>query len=101
MSTISAHWPKLGRSMSASRRAGSRFGKWRRQNSAQWCPFLSSSCTEETMSQNRREFLERITASAMLASVPFSPDVLREFGALSSARGGRAEEFDLTWVDKV
>ena len=53
------------------------------------------------MSQNRREFLERITAGAMLASVPFSPDVLRELGALPSARGSRAEEFDLTWVDRV
>lgn len=53
------------------------------------------------MTQNRREFLERITAGAMLATVPFSPDVLRELGALPSARGERAEEFDLTWVDRV
>jgi hypothetical protein len=53
------------------------------------------------MSQNRREFLERIAAGAMLASVPFSPDVLRELGALSPERRARAEEFDLTWVDRV
>jgi hypothetical protein len=53
------------------------------------------------MSQNRREFLERITAGAMLATVPFSPDVLRELGALPSRRRGRVEEFDLTWVDRV
>ena len=53
------------------------------------------------MSQNRREFLERIAAGAMLASVPFSPDVLRELGALSPVRRARAEEFDLTWVDRV
>jgi len=53
------------------------------------------------MSQNRREFLERIAAGAMLASVPFSPDVLRELGALSPGRRARAEEFDLTWVDRV
>jgi hypothetical protein len=53
------------------------------------------------MTQNRREFLERVTAGAMLATVPFSPDVLRELGALSPSRGASAEEFDLTWVDRV
>ena len=53
------------------------------------------------MRQNRREFLERVTTGAMLAAVPFSPDVLRELGALSSSRGRSAEEFDLTWVDRV
>jgi hypothetical protein len=53
------------------------------------------------MRQNRREFLERVTTGAMLATVPFSPDVLRELGALSSPRGRSAEEFDLTWVDRV
>ena len=53
------------------------------------------------MSQNRREFLERITAGAMLATVPFSPDVLRELGAFSSPRRTSTEEFDLTWVDRV
>ncbi len=52
------------------------------------------------MSQNRREFLERLTAGAMLATVPFSPDVVRELGALS-ARPSTAEEFDLTWVTRV
>jgi len=53
------------------------------------------------MNQNRREFLERITAGAMLATAPFSPDVLREWGASSAPRGGPAEEFDLSWVDRV
>ena len=53
------------------------------------------------MRQNRREFLERVTTGAMLAAVPFSPDVLGELGALSSPRGRSAEEFDLTWVDRV
>ena len=53
------------------------------------------------MNQNRREFLERVTAGAMLATVPFSPDALRELGALSPSRGASAEEFDLTWVDRV
>jgi hypothetical protein len=53
------------------------------------------------MSQNRREFLERITAGAMWATLPFSPDALRELAALPPARGARAEEFDLTWVDRV
>jgi hypothetical protein len=53
------------------------------------------------MSQNRREFLERIGAGAMLASVPFSPDVFRELAALPLARGTNVEEFDLTWVDRV
>jgi hypothetical protein len=53
------------------------------------------------MNQNRREFLEHVTAGAMLATMPFSPDVLRELGGLSSARVASAEEFDLTWVDRV
>jgi hypothetical protein len=53
------------------------------------------------MSQNRREFLERMTAGALLATVPFPTDVLRELGAVSSPRRPRAEEFDLTWVDRV
>jgi len=53
------------------------------------------------MNQNRRDFLERITAGAMLATAPFSPDVLRELGALTSARGSTAPEFDLTWTDRV
>jgi hypothetical protein len=42
------------------------------------------------MNQNRREFLERVTAGAMLATVPFSSDVLREWGSLSLPRGGSA-----------
>ena len=53
------------------------------------------------MSQNRREFLERLTAGAVLAAVPFSPDALREFGAIGPARPHTAEEFDLSWVGRV
>jgi hypothetical protein len=53
------------------------------------------------MSQNRREFLERLTAGAMLATVPFSPEVLRELGALQTKRPSEAEEFDLSWVERV
>ncbi|MDQ6827419.1 MAG: hypothetical protein M3081_00960 [Gemmatimonadota bacterium] len=53
------------------------------------------------MSQNRREFLERMTAGAMVATVSFSPDVVRELSALPSARGSSADEFDLTWVGRV
>src|SRR5215217_5541943 len=52
------------------------------------------------MSQNRREFLERLTAGAMLATVPVSPDVLRAFAA-STPGSASTEEVDLTWVDRV
>ena len=31
------------------------------------------------MSQNRREFLERLGAGAMLATIPFTPDAMRAF----------------------
>jgi hypothetical protein len=53
------------------------------------------------MSQNRREFLERMTAGALLATVPFPTDVLRELSAVSLPRRPSPEEFDLTWVDRV
>jgi hypothetical protein len=53
------------------------------------------------MNQNRREFLERMTTGAMLASVPFAPNVLREFGPLPTAGGATADDFDLTWIGRV
>jgi hypothetical protein len=51
------------------------------------------------MSQDRREFLERIAAGAMLASFPASIDVLSAFRAGAPVRA--AEEFDLTWTNRV
>ena len=51
------------------------------------------------MSQDRRQFLERITAGAMLASFPVSIDVLRAFRAGAPVKS--AEEFDLTWANRV
>lgn len=51
------------------------------------------------MSQNRREFLERVTAGAMLAGVPFSNDVLRAFS--SAAPAAAAEDVDLSWVNRL
>lgn len=51
------------------------------------------------MTHDRREFLERIATGAMLATFPTSIDVL---GALRSPSGSAtAEEFDLTWVNRV
>jgi len=52
------------------------------------------------MSQNRREFIEHLTAGAMLAGVPFSADVVRAF-APPSRPSARAEEFDVTWTKRV
>jgi hypothetical protein len=51
------------------------------------------------MSQDRREFLERIAAGALLASFPVSIDVISAFRAGAPARP--AEEFDLTWANRV
>ena len=51
------------------------------------------------MSQDRREFLERIASGAMLASFPASIDVLSAFRA--GAPATPAEEFDLTWTNRV
>jgi len=51
------------------------------------------------MSQNRREFIERVTAGAMLATIPLSGDAIRAF-----ATGGTrpvAEEWDLSWASKL
>jgi hypothetical protein len=47
---------------------------------------------------DRREFIERLTAGALLATVPFSPDALRAFGAEESRP---AQDFDFTWVNRV
>lgn len=51
------------------------------------------------MTQDRREFLERIATGAMLATFPTSIDVLGAFH--SPASSVNAEEFDLTWVNRV
>lgn len=51
------------------------------------------------MTQDRREFLERIATGAVLATFPTSIDVL---GAFRSPAGtATVEEFDLTWVNRV
>jgi len=52
------------------------------------------------MSQNRREFIERLTAASVLAGVPFSADVVRAL-ALTSPTVSRAEDFDLSWTKRV
>ncbi|HSQ30489.1 MAG TPA: hypothetical protein VLN49_11600 [Gemmatimonadaceae bacterium] len=51
------------------------------------------------MTQDRREFLERIATGAMLATFPTSIDALGAFR--SQAANAAAEEFDLTWVNRV
>jgi hypothetical protein len=51
------------------------------------------------MTQDRREFLERIATGAMLATFPTSIDVLGAFRSPSTS--AMAEEFDLTWVNRV
>jgi hypothetical protein len=51
------------------------------------------------MSQNRREFIERLTAGAMLATVPFSTDALR--GIAGSAGRTTAEDWDVSWTSKI
>lgn len=51
------------------------------------------------MSQDRREFLERIASGAMLASFPASIDVLSALRPGAPVRP--AEEFDLTWTNRV
>ncbi len=52
------------------------------------------------MSQNRREFIERLTAGAMLATVPFSADAIRAFGPASRSVLP-AEEWDLSWTNRL
>lgn len=52
--------------------------------------------------QNRREFLERVTAGAVLASIPFTPNVLNALDAKGgSPRAPGSEDWDLTWVSRV
>ena len=51
------------------------------------------------MSQNRREFIERVTAGAMLATIPLSGDAIRAF-AIGGTRPV-AEEWDLSWASKL
>lgn len=51
------------------------------------------------MTHDRREFLERIATGAMLATFPTSIDVLGVLRSPSSS--ATAEEFDLTWVNRV
>lgn len=50
------------------------------------------------MSTNRREFLERLTATAMLGALPLSAIRPTELLALSHAA---PEEFDLSWIEKL
>src|ERR1041385_6055934 len=57
----------------------------------------------KAMTQNRREFLERLGAGAMLATPPLWPmsgDVLRAF-ATPLTTGIAAEDWDLSWTSKV
>ena len=52
--------------------------------------------------QNRRDFLERVTAGAMLASIPFTPDVLRALETHPrTARAAGEGDWDLSWVSRV
>jgi hypothetical protein len=52
-----------------------------------------------TMTQNRREFIERLTAGAMLATVPFSADAFR--GLQTSTAKSVAEDWDVSWTSKI
>lgn len=52
------------------------------------------------MTQNRREFIERLTTGAMLASVPFSSDALRAFSPPSPAMPA-AEDWDISWTKRL
>ena len=50
----------------------------------------------------RREFVERLTAGAMLATVPFSGDAFRGFRtAFSTEPRTPIEDFDFSWVNRV
>ena len=51
------------------------------------------------MSTNRREFLEKLTATAVLGTVPFSAMRPAELLALSSTPP--LEEYDVTWTEKL
>src|SRR5581483_487822 len=52
------------------------------------------------MHTDRREFLERLTAGAMLATLPLSSDVLRHVAPQPSS-SARAEDWDLSWVKRI
>lgn len=52
------------------------------------------------MHTDRREFLERLTAGAMLATLPMSSDVLRHFAPRAEA-AAHAEDWDLSWTKRV
>jgi hypothetical protein len=47
----------------------------------------------------RRDFLERLGATALLATMPITPDALRRL--TTPTEEARAEDWDLTWVDRV
>ena len=50
----------------------------------------------------RRDFLERLGATAFLASIPVTPEVLDALHSRPSpARQPSAEEWDLSWVNRV
>jgi hypothetical protein len=53
------------------------------------------------MTQNRREFLERLGATAMMATVPLSADALRAFAPATSTTPHAAEDWDVTWADRI
>ena len=50
---------------------------------------------------SRRDFLERLGATALLATMPVTPEVLGALNGRTASSSGTAEEWDLTWVDRV
>jgi hypothetical protein len=60
---------------------------------------FTSKNRSKTMTHNRREFIERLGAGAMLAGAPFSPEAIRAF--VSPVMPPAADEFDLTWPKRV
>jgi hypothetical protein len=50
------------------------------------------------MTQNRREFIERLTAGAMLATVPFSAEAFR---STTTHGATAAEDWDVSWTSKI
>ena len=51
------------------------------------------------MTHNRREFIERLTTGAMLATVPFSADAIRAFATPGTRPA--AEDWDVSWASKL
>jgi hypothetical protein len=49
--------------------------------------------------ENRREFIERVTAGALLAGVPFSSDVFRAF--VPASHPAAPDTWDVSWGDRV